>query len=105
MRFYKFGMIVVATFGLAVSGCGGPKDVKVSVQSSEIIANARKTLEEFEKTGKLGSGMTGLESDINGIKSSDSAKGEALTNAYRQLQGLTAPADIKQKAKEMIGLL
>lgn len=102
----KFCTIVVVTMSLAVSGCGGgPVDEKVTVQSSAIEANVRKTLEGFEKSGQTGSAMTALESDINGIKLSDSAKAEALTKLYRELQGLTKPADIKAKAKEMIGKL
>jgi|GEM_PF-2007871 len=102
----KFCAIVVVTMSLAVSGCGsGPVDEKITVQSSAIEASVRKTLEGFEKSGQLGSGMTALESDINGIKLSDSAKAETLTKMYRELQGLTKPADIKAKAKEMISKL
>ena len=102
----KFWAIVVLTMSLTVSGCGsGPVDEKIAVPSASIEASARKTLEGFEKSGQLGSGMTGLESDINGIKLTDSAKAEALTKLYRELQGLTKPAEIKAKAKEMISKL
>ena len=102
----KFCAIVVVTMSLAVTGCGsGPVDEKITVQTSAIEAHVRKTLEGFEKSGQLGSGITGLESDINGIQLTDSAKAETLTKLFRELQGLTKPADIKAKAKEMISKL
>lgn len=102
----KFCTLMVLTISLAVSGCGGGiVDEKIPVQTSAIEANVRKTLEGFEKTGQLGSGITGLESDINGIQLTDSAKAETLTKLFRELQGLTKPADIKAKAKEMISKL
>ncbi len=107
MRFVRLKVIAVVALSLAVSGCGGggPVDTKISVSASAISANAKKTLEEFEKSGKMGSGITSLESDINGIASEDSTKGEALKKLYRELVGLTKPDEIKAKAKEMIGKL
>lgn len=106
MSFGRLKVIAVAALSLAVSGCGGgPADTKVSVSASAISANAKKTLEEFEKTGKLGSSISALESDINGIASENSSKGEALKTLYRELVGLTKPDEIKAKAKEMISKL
>lgn len=102
----KFCALAVLTMSLAVSGCGGGLvDEKIPVSTSAIEANVRKTLEEFEKTGQLGSGITGLESDINGIQLTNSAKAETLTKLLEELRGLTKPADIKAKAKEMISKL
>jgi hypothetical protein len=98
--------MVIGACSLAFSGCGGgPVDEKIPVAVSAIEASAKRTLEEFEKTGKLGSGLTGLESDINGIKTSNPAKAEDLMNSFRELQGLQDAAKIKAKAKEMIGKL
>ena len=106
MSFGRLKLIAVVALSLAVTGCGGgPVDTKISVSASAISANAKKTLEEFEKSGKLGSGITSLESDINGIASEDSAKGEALKKLYRELQGLTKADEIKAKAKEMLSKL
>ncbi|MCY7327353.1 MAG: hypothetical protein LH618_02255 [Saprospiraceae bacterium] len=102
----KFWAIAVASLSLAVSGCGsGPVDEKIAVPASAIEASLRKTLEGFEKSGELGSGISGLETDINGIKLSDPAKAETLTKLFNELQGLKKPADIKAKAKEMISKL
>jgi hypothetical protein len=106
MSFNRLKVFAAIAVSLSVFGCGGgPADTKVSVSASAISASAKKTLEEFEKTGKLGSGITGLGSDINGIAAADSAKGEALQKLYRELQGLTKADEIKAKAKEMISKL
>ena len=106
MSFGRLKLMTIVMLSLAVSGCGGgPEDTRISVTASAITANAKKTLEEFEKTGKIGSGITGLNSDINGIASQDSTKGETLKKLYRELQGLTKSDEIKAKAKEMIGKL
>ncbi|MEQ1828020.1 MAG: hypothetical protein ABL921_18815 [Pirellula sp.] len=96
------GMIVLSA---STVGCGGIKEEKIPVANSAIVTNAKKTLQNYEKTGKLDSAITGLESDINGISSTDSAKGEALLKDYRELVGLTDAAKIKEKAKEMLGKL
>ena len=103
MSFGRLKVIAVVALSFAVSGCGGgPADTKVTVAASAISANVKKTLQEFESSGKLGSGITSLESDINGIAGEDSSKGEALKKLYRELVGLTKPDEIKAKAKEMI---
>jgi len=106
MSFVRLKVIAVVALSLAVSGCGGgPADTKVFVPASAISTNVKKTLEEYEKSGKTGSSITSLESDINGIASEDSSKGEVLKKLYRELVGLTKPEDIKAKAKEMISKL
>ena len=46
-----------------------------------------------------------MESDINGIKTSDPKKGALLSKALVELRDLTKPADVKQKASEMLKLL
>ncbi|MCY2978202.1 MAG: hypothetical protein NTU79_06000 [Planctomycetota bacterium] len=102
----KFCTLVLVTMSLAVSGCGGgPVDEKIALPPSAIEESLRKTLEGFEKSGELGSGISGIEGSIDGIKSSDPAKAETLTKLLNELQGLKKPADIKAKAKEMISKL
>ena len=106
MSLTRFSAIALVIMSLAISGCSGSlPDDKVVVTSSAISGSARETLEGIEKSGVLGSTITALESDINGIKSTDAVKGEALSKAYRELQGLTEADEIKAKAKEMIGKL
>jgi len=104
MSFGRLKVIAIVGLIVAVSGCGGG-ETKVSVPTSAISANVKKTLEEYEKTGKTGSSITSLESDINGIAAGDSSKGEALKKLYRELVGLSKPDEIKAKAKEMISKL
>jgi hypothetical protein len=106
MSFYRFGAVVVAALAFSFSGCGGgPVDEKISVAGSAIVDNIRKTLEEFEKTGKTGSALTSLESDINGIKTTDSAKGEALHKGFLELQQANTPEKVKAAAKAMLSSL
>jgi hypothetical protein len=103
MSFKRF--VLAAVLGVAAIGCGGVKETKVTVQTSAIEANVRKTLEDYEKTGKVGSNLTSLESDINGIKASDSAKGAALMEGYKQLQLADSPDKVKAAAKDMLSKL
>lgn len=104
MSFKRF--VLAATIGVAAIGCGGVQETKVSVPTSAIEANVKKTLEEYAESGKVGSSLTSLESDINGIKATDSAKGNALMEDYKQLvQDTGSPEKVKAKAKEMLGKL
>ncbi len=90
----------------SVVGCGGVPETKVTVQSSAIVENVKKTLTSYAETGKVGSSMTGLESDINGIASSDSATGATLKQGFLELQQvMNEPEKVKAKAKEMLSVL
>lgn len=97
--------VFAAMIGVAAIGCGGVKETKVSVESSAIEQSVRKTLEDYEKTGKKGSSLTALESDINGIKTTDSAKGNALMESYKKLVLAEKPEEVKAAAKEMLSKL
>lgn len=92
--------------GVSFVGCGGPPpDEKIEVASTAIVESVRKTLKDFEKTGKTGSAITALKSDINGIKTSDPAKGELLAKALAELQQFGEGEKVKAKAKEMLQIL
>ncbi len=106
MKLFRLGSMLVLGVAL-LSGCGPvePEGTKVTVQSSAIVENLKKNLEEMTKSGKTGSGLTALESDINGIKASDSAKGEALHKDFMRLQLATKPEEVKAITKEMLGKL
>lgn len=97
----SMAMLSVALMG----GCSGPEDTRVEIQSSQIVQNAKATLEGMVKSGTAGSAITSLESDINGIKSSDKAKGEELHKDFLRLQAATKPEEVKAIAKEMLGKL
>lgn len=97
--------VLAAVIGVATIGCGGVKETKVSIETTAIEANVKKTLEEYAKTGQTGSSLTALESDINGIKATDSAKGNALMEDYNELLQADSPDKVKAKAQEMLGKL
>lgn len=104
MKMFRWGSLLVLSVAL-LAGCGGPEDVKVQVQSSQITENLKASLEGMVKSGKTGSGLTSLESDINGIKTTDSAKGEELHKGFLKLQTASKPEEVKAIAKEMLGKL
>jgi hypothetical protein len=99
-------LVTLALFAFVVSGCGGVAETKVTVQSSAIEASVKKTLDEYASTGKVGSNLTSLESDINGIAGTDAGKAANLKKAYAELQQVVnEPQKVKEKAKEMLGML
>ncbi len=104
MKLFRLGSMLVLSVAM-IGGCAGPEDTKVEVQSSTIVDSLKKSLEGMAKTGNTGSALTSLESDINGIKTTDKAKGEALHADFRRLQVASKPDEIKAIAKEMLGKL
>ena len=106
MKLYNYFALILMVLSFSFSGCqNGPVDEKIAVPSSTIETNVRQTLESFEKTGQTGSALTSLESDINGIKTSDSAKGAELMKGFLQLQQADTPEKVKAAAKEMLSKL
>jgi len=106
MSLHWYSVIAVVTLSLVVSGCStGPVEEKIAVPYARIVDNMRKTLEIYEKTGMLGSGISSLEADIHSIKNSNQAKGDELLKICTELKLLTAREEIKKKAKEMLGKL
>ena len=106
MSLHRYSVIAVVTLSLVVSGCGtGPVEEKIAVPHARIVDSMRKTLEIYEKTGMLGSGISSLEADIHSIKNSNRAKGDELLKICSELKLLTARDEIKKKAKEMLGKL
>lgn len=97
--------MILSCLGMGLGCSVGPKEEKISVQASNIEASIKKTLEEFAKTGQMGSALTSLESDINGIKASNSAKAQALMEGYKKLQLADSPDKVKEAANEMLGKL
>ena len=87
-------------------GCGGgPVDTKIAVPPTAIVASARAALEEFKKTGEKGSALSSLETEINGIKSFDNAKGVALSKLYLELEAASTPEKVKETAAKMLEML
>lgn len=106
MNLHRYSVIAVVTLVMAASGCGtGPVEEKITVSSASIVDGVRKTLEVYEKTGMLDSGISSLEADINTIKNSNRSQGEELSKICGELKLLTERDAIKKKAKEMLGKL
>ncbi|QDV24829.1 hypothetical protein [Aureliella helgolandensis] len=97
--------LLVASLIVPMVGCGGVKEEKITVPSTAIEASVRSTLEGYVKSGQVGSSLTSLESDINGIASTDSAKAESLKEKYLELQRATKPAEVKSTAEAMLKML
>ncbi len=97
--------LLVLVLGCFTVGCGGVKEEKFVVPNSAIMQNVKSTLEIYAKSGKLGSGISGLNSDINGVASSDPALGEKLKAAFTELEQGKSPKEIKAKAQEMLDML
>lgn len=96
-------LLSILLLGFSLAGCSsGPVEEKITVPTTNIEANAKKMLEEFAKSGQLGSGITSLESDINAIKTTDAAKGAALQEGFLKLQAAASPDKVKEAAKEML---
>lgn len=98
-------MLLAAVLMLSTAGCRGPNTDSVSVPTGPIVENVKTTLEAYAKTGRTGSSLTALNSDINGIASSNSALAENLRTKYRELQAAKNPAVVKATAKEMLEIL
>ena len=98
--------ITVLTACALSFGCGGgPVDMKIAIPPTAIVASARATLEQFQKSGQKGSALSALETEINAIKSVDKAKGEALTKLFVELDAATTPEKVKETAAKMLEML
>jgi hypothetical protein len=106
MKRFCYSALILVVMTVSLSGCQvGPVDEKVAVPTATIEASLRKTLESFEKTGQTGSALTALESDINGIKTTDAAKGAALHKGFLEMQQANTPEKVKAVAKDMLSKL
>ena len=96
--------ILCVVFATTLVGCGGTEEVsqKVDVNLKEII---KTDLQAIEKSGRLGSGFTNLKANVNGLKKSDPALGDAIEAGLNELMGVTDAAKIKAKAKEILAKL
>lgn len=98
-------VLLAAVLMVSAVGCGGPNKDSVSVPTGPIVENVKTTLEGYVETGQTGSSLTALDSDINGIASTDSATAAKLRAKYPELQAAQTPEAIKAVAKEMLAIL
>lgn len=89
-------LLILAVF---ICGCGSDTSVKVTPQPQ---SNALKaTLQDIAASGELGSGADGLPAQLEELKATDPAKGEALLADYEKLKTASGPEAIKAAAKAM----
>lgn len=98
--------VLLATVLLvSVVGCGAANPDSVSVPTGPIVESVKATLKGYAETGKMGSSLTSLDADINGIASTDSDLAGKLRAKYPELQAARTPEAIKATAKEMLAIL
>lgn len=105
MKLLRIGSMLALSMAM-LSGCGsGPVEEKLEVKTSQISDALKATLDGIAKSGKTGSALPALESDINGIRVTDKAKGDELHKDFMRMQAATKPDEIKAIAKDMLGKL
>jgi hypothetical protein len=90
---------------VAVFGCGD-KDVAIPQTTTDSVAGLIKPiLEKIVETGDrelVNDLKSYIQEDLAGV---DQAKSDALMKDYNELAGMSGAAQIKAKAKEMLGKL
>ena len=99
-------LALLATCTLSV-GCGGKAadETKFEVGVDKVVAALRSSLEGMQKSGQKTSQLSAIETDINGIKSSDKVKGEALLKLYVELDAAQTPENVKAICTKMLEML
>ena len=99
-------LALLATCTLSV-GCSGKAadETKFEVGVDKVVAALRSSLEGMQKSGEKTSQLSAIETDINGIKSSDKVKGEALLKLYVQLDAAQTPEKVKEICTKMLAML
>jgi len=103
MRFLMSLILVLSV--MAVSGCGGGQVVTPTTTTDSVTSLIKPILERIAETGDR-EAVTELKSyieeDLAGV---DQAKSDALMKEWVELNSMTGPAQIKEKAKAMLSLL
>lgn len=99
-------MTLMALCSLPVGcGGGGAEDIKFDIAVDKVAEGLRSSLEGMQKSGEKSSQLSAIETDINGIKSKDKAKGEALLKLYVELDAAQSPEKVKEICTKMLGML
>lgn len=87
----------------ALVGCGSDiKSVPVQPAAAPPAAQSAKAiLTDFANTGEVGSSVEMLRQNLEQIKQTDAAKGDALLSDLKALEAETDKEKIKAKAKAM----
>jgi hypothetical protein len=66
---------------------------------------AKAMLQTYAETGQLDSSVVTLQEQLEAIKATDEAKGNALLSDFEQLKSASSPAKVKEKAQAMLSKL
>jgi hypothetical protein len=103
MRFWMFLMLVLSV--LVVSGCGGGQAVIPESTTDSVTSLIKPILEKIAETGDheaVSEVKSYIEEDLAGV---DQAKSDALMKEWNEMNAMTNPAQIKEKAQAMLSML
>lgn len=104
----RFGLLLVLACAPAslFVGCGEAKNnAFVEKVEMDFAAVVKSDLQAIEKSGRLGSGMQVLLSNVQALKEKDPGKADAIKKGLDEMMDLHGEDKIKAKAKELIKLL
>ncbi len=103
----RFGLLFsLCLCGSTFLGCGEASNNQfVEKVDMDFVANIKTDLAAIEKSGRLGSGMQVLLSNVKALQEKDADKGAAIKKGLDELMSIQGEAKIKAKAKELIKLL
>ena len=97
--------LIVVLSVLVASGCGGGQVVTPTSTPDSITGLIRPILEKIAETGDP-QAVTEVKSYIEeDLASVDQAKSDALMKEWNEMNAMTNPAQIKEKAKAMLSSL
>jgi len=99
-------LVMTMLLVMTVAGCGGgPSPVEVEATSTPASQTAKNVLQGVADTGELGSGLEELRMALDEMKSTDSAKADALLSDLQKLEQSGGGEAAKAQAKQMLGKL
>lgn len=103
MRFWMCLMLVLSV--LVISGCGGGQVVTPTSTTDSVTGLIKPILEKIAETGDheaVTEVKSYIEEDLAGV---DQAKSDALMKEWNEMNAMTNPAQIKEKAQAMLSSL
>lgn len=94
-------LFAVLALAAILTGCGSSNRA-VPVKPPAAQEQVKSILQDLAKTGELTSGITVLRQQLEEIKKTDAAKGDALLKDLNELEKGRDAATIKAKAQKML---
>ena len=99
-------LVLLSLLGSTFVGCGEAANNQfVEKVDMNFVANIKTDLEAIEKSGRLGSGMQVLLSNVKALQEKDPDKGAAIKKGLDDLMNTQGEAKVKAKATELLKLL